>query len=353
MASSDLHRHPAWFGAVMGTAGLSLAFYQESFVVLGEAFEVTAGVLLVASTVLAVVLLPRYVSRRRDRAALALELAHPAQGATLATFPGGILVLAVAWSLVGSMWLGSAVGLAVSAILAIAGAVIAVGLSVVWASVQGTGDSDLSGVNGGWLIPPAITLLVPVCIAPQMVAHPDYAAPLLVLGLAFYGVGVFLFVAVFSLLIARLALRPRAPAAQAPSMWVPLAPAGMLGVAMLRLTQAGTQTGVLPESAVTFGIVVSAMGIGLGLWWFLFALGDLMRVRRSGGVPFHPGWWGFVFPIAAMQLSLAVLGAQLADDVVQAAGLVGLVLLSLVWLLVAVRSSVAAVRDSRAVPAPA
>lgn len=271
----------------------------------------------------------------------------------LSTFPGGLLVLAVDWALVGSMWLGSTVGLAASAVLAIAGAVIAIGLSVLWATAQGTGDGGLAAVNGGWLIPPAITLLVPVCVAPQMVAHPGYAAPLLVLGLAFYGVGAFLVIAVFSLVVARIALRPRMPAAQAPSVWVPLAPAGMLGVAMLRLTQAGTQTGVLPEAALALGIVVSAMGIGLGLWWALFALGDLVRVRRSGGVPFHPGWWGFVFPIAAMQLSVAVLGAQLANDAVQAVGLVGLVVLTLVWLLVAIRSSVAAVRDSRAVSAPA
>jgi tellurite resistance protein TehA-like permease len=348
MGASDLHRHPAWFGAVMGTSGLSLAFYQESFVVLAAAFEVTAVALLVASSVLALVLLPRYLSRPRDRAALALELAHPAQGAALATFPGGLLVLAVNWSLVGSMWLGSVVGLLVSAILAIAGAVIAVGLSVLWATAQGAGDGGLGAVNGGWLIPPAITLLVPVCIAPQMVAHPDYAAPLLVLGLAFYGIGAFLVVAVFSLVVARLALRPRIAAAQAPSMWVPLAPAGMLGVAMLRLTQAGAQTGALPEASIMLGIVVSAMGIGLGLWWALLALGDLVRVRRDGGVPFHPGWWGFVFPIAAMQLSLSLLGAQLANDAIQAAGLVGLAVLLAVWLTVATRTWAAVVRHARA-----
>lgn len=347
MGSSDLHRHPAWFGAVMGTAGLSLAFYQESFVVLSQAFEVIAVVLLVASTVLALVLLPRYVSRRRDRAALARELADPAQGAMLSTFPGGLLVLAVAWALVGSSWLGDTAGLAVSAVLVISGGLIAVALSIAWATAQGGGEMGLTGVNGAWLIPPAITLLVPVSLAPQMVAHPDYAAPLLVLGLAFYGVGALLFVAIFALVVARIALRPRTAPAMAPSTWIPLAPAGMVGVAMLRLTQAGTQTGVLPEAALALGIVVSAMGIGLGLWWALFSLGDLIRARRNGGVPFHPGWWGFVFPIAAMQLSLAVLAAQLANDALQVAALVGLVVLLLVWLVVAVRTSAAVMRHTR------
>lgn len=352
MASSDLHSDPAWFGAVMGTAGLSLAFYEESFVALAEAFEVTAVVLLVASSVLSVVLLPRYLSRRRDRDALARELANPAHGAMLSTFPGGLLVLAVAWALVGSFWLGTTVGLTVSAVLVIIGALIAVALSILWSTAQGGGDAGLAGVNGAWLIPPAVTLLVPVALAPQMVAHPDHAAPLLVLGLVFYGVGAFLFVAVFALVVARIALRPRSAPAMAPSMWIPLAPAGMLGVGMLRLMQAGAQAGVLPGAAVTLGIVVSAMGIGLGLWWSLFALGDLMRARRSGGIPFHPGWWGFVFPISAMQLSLAVLGTQLANDAVELAGLVGLAVLVVVWALVAVRSSVAVARDSRVLASP-
>lgn len=335
----------------MGTAALGLAFLQESSFVGGAAFVVVADVLLVIASALALILLPRYLGRARDRAALAHELADPAHGAMLATFPAGLLVLAVAWARVGGEWLGSNVGLAVSAILVIAGALIAVSMSIAWASAQGRGDVDLAGVNGGWLIPPVMSLIVPLSLAPQMVAHPDQAGWLLAVGLGFYGVGAFLFLAIFALLIARLALRPPLPHAMSPSLWIPLAPSGILGLALLRLMQAGAETGLVPESAVTLGIVVSAMGIGLGLWWTLFALGDLLRVRRSGGVPFHPGWWGFVFPIAAMQLSLGALGVALDSAVIQVAGLVGFVVLLLVWLLVAVRTTATVVRHARSSPA--
>lgn len=351
MKTPALHGHPAWFGSVMGTAALSIAFLQESDFVLGAAFEVIAIALLVVASVLALVLLPRYLARPRDREALAHELSDPAHGAMLATFPAGLLVLAVAWARVGSEWLGAGIGLAVSAILVIAGAVIAVMLSIVWASAQGRGDVDLAGVNGGWLIPPVMSLIVPLSIAPQMVAHPDQASWLLVLGLAFYGIGAFLFLAIFALLVARLALRPPIPHAMSPSLWIPLAPSGILGLALLRLMQAGVEIGVLPVEAVTLGIIVSAMGIGLGLWWALFAFGDLLRVRRSGGLPFHPGWWGFVFPIAAMQLSLAAVGAVLDSTAVQVAGLVGFAVLLLVWLTVAIRTSAAVIRHARSGPA--
>lgn len=335
----------------MGTAALSLAFLQESAFVVGEPFEVVAYALLAVASVLALVLLPRYVTRPRDREAFAHELADPAHGAMLATFPAGLLVLAVAWARVGSEWLGTGVGLTVSAILVVAGALVTVGFSVVWASAQGRGDVDLAGVNGGWLLPPVVSLIVPLSIAPQMLAHPEQAPWLLVIGLVFYGIGAFLFFAIFALLVARLALRPPIPHAMSPSLWIPLAPSGILGLALLRLMQAGVETGVLPEAAITLGIVVSAMGIGLGLWWALFALGDLIRVRRSGGLPIHPGWWGFVFPIAAMQLSLGALGAVLDSPVVQVAALVGFAILLLVWLTVAIRTSAAVVRHARSGPA--
>jgi C4-dicarboxylate transporter/malic acid transport protein len=353
MSAPTLHRHPAWFGSVMGTAGLSIAFLQESAFIVGAPFVWIANALLLIASVLALVLLPRYVTRPRDREAFAHELSDPGHGAMLATFPAGLLVLAVAWARVGSEWLGSGIGLTVSAILVSAGALIAIGLSVVWASAQGRGDVDLAGVNGGWLIPPVMSLIVPLSIAPQMIAHPEQAAWLLAIGLGFYGVGAFLFLAILALLIARIALRPPIPHAMSPSLWIPLAPSGILGLALLRLMQAAAEVGLLPEEAVAVGIVVSAMGLGLGLWWSLFALGDLLRVRRSGGLPFHPGWWGFVFPIAAMQLSLAALGAVLGSTVVQVAGLLGFVVLLAVWLLVAARTTGAVIRHARSARPPA
>ena len=70
----------------------------------------------------------------------------------------------------------------------------------------------------------------------------------------------------------------------------------------------------------------------------LFAIGDLLRVRSGGGLPFHPGWWSFVFPIAAMQLSMTALGVALDSAVVMISGLIlGLVLLA-VWFIVRVHT---------------
>jgi len=331
----------------MATAALSAAFYEQSDVDGGTAFTVLANTFLVLATLLAIALMPLYVQRlRRDRH-LAEEVADPGAGALLATFPGGLLVFSATWAVVGAAWLGDSFALTLSAIVAVLGAALAVILSVSWAASMTSASFDLAEVNGGWLIPPAISFLVPLCIAPQMIAHPDQASWLLGLGLAFYGIGALLFIPVFALIVARLMLREPPPSATMPALWTPLAPAGLLGLSMLRLLQAGTTAGVVPDDAVVIGVVLSAMGVGLGLWWAAFATVRLIHVRRSGGLPFSPGWWGFVFPLAALQLSLGNLADFMESGPIEVVAFVGLLCLLGVWLLVSVRTTSAVLRGAR------
>lgn len=347
MSTAPLHRNPAWFGAVMATSALSVAFLQQSDYIGGATFVAIADGLLVLATVLAIGLTPLYLIRARNREALTAELADPTQGAMLATFPAGILVYAAAWGTVGAGWLDADLALTVSAVLLVIGAGLGIGLSVVWASLQSGEQLDLVDVNGGWLIPVVMNLIAPLSIAPLIVAYPDQATWLLMIGLAFYGIGILLFIPMFALLVARLALRPPVPNTMQPTLWIPLAPAGLMGLSLLRLMQAGADAGILPEEAIALGVVVSAMGIGLGLWWALFAVGRLIRVRRAGGLPFLPGWWGFVFPIAGLSLSLGALADQLASIPVDVASFLLFVCLIIAWAIVAWRSAAAVLRALR------
>ena len=161
---------------------------------------------------------------------------------------------------------------------------------------------------------------------------------LLIIGLAFLGIGAFLFLAVFTLIFARLALCPPAPAAAAPSLWIPLAPAGLMGVATLRLLQAGVPGGLWGPQFVLIGLAIAVMGIGFGLWWAALALVELMRLRRSGGVSFHIGWWSFVFPTAAMALSIGAVGDATGLMPVKVMGAVSAFTLACIWALVVTRT---------------
>ena len=339
MSQVQPHRHPAWYGSVMGTGALSLALAAQSTTWDAEWLSWLAAAALVLATILAVVLLPRYVRRFGDRLALATEVADPAAGAMLATLPAGVLVLATGWGRVGPAMVPTGAALWIAGVLLVIGVILAVAMGVLWSAAILRATPGLEGVNGGWLIPPVMNLLVPLALAPLIVANPD-AAPVLVLaGFAFYGIGILLFVAMLTLLIARLALRDPLPAAMAPSLWIPLAPAGIMGLALLRLQQAAEEAGVPGFTGSTAGLVVSAMGIGFGLWWALFASLELRRIRAAGGPPVHPGWWGFVFPIGAMTLSIAAVGMTTGIVLVQVIGAAATALLAAVWALVAMRTA--------------
>jgi tellurite resistance protein TehA-like permease len=85
------------------------------------------------------------------------------------------------------------------------------------------------------------------------------------------------------------------------------------------------------------GVLLATMGVGFGLWWALFAAMEHRRLRATG-IPFHPGWWGYVFPVAAMALSITAIGAATSVTPVVwlgAAATAGLVVL---WAVVAART---------------
>lgn len=311
MQQTPIHQHPAWYGAVMGTGVIALAL-----VGLGEAFGFSGGWLtwaaaafVLLASALAVVLAPRYLRRLvpAGRQQLHRELREPAAGALLGTAPGGLLVLAVAWPRVlGEPW-GDAAYVFGGALLVL-GAVLALAVGVAWAVAIADNDQPrLTHVNGGWFIPPVVNVLVALAIAPYLQRVPDSWVPnLFALGLLFWGAGFLLFLVVLPLLVARLALEPLAPAMLAPSHFIPLAPAGIAGVALVRLTQSGAEAGAIAPDVVPTSAVLAAALAGFGAWYTMLALLLLQRYRRAGRIPFHPGWWGFTFPIGAMAVSLAL-----------------------------------------------
>ena len=53
----------------------------------------------------------------------------------------------------------------------------------------------------------------------------------------------------------------------------------------------------------------------------------------------HPGWWGFVFPVAAMTLSIAAVGSATGVLVVQVVGLLATIALTVPWAYVLAKTS--------------
>ena len=94
------------------------------------------------------------------------DLRHPVMGAMHATVPAGLLVLAVMTSVVGPELFPTTVVTAVIATLAIVGTMLGLVVSVAFAYTLFTSEHPAAAVNGGWFIPPVVTIIIPMALTP-------------------------------------------------------------------------------------------------------------------------------------------------------------------------------------------
>ena len=159
--------HPGSFGAVIGTAIVGVAGFQNPgqvswmapvFRGIGQAFTAFAAVL---GAVLAVPYVVRWFLHPR---AVLHELNDPVVGALYATFPGGILVLAATVAAVGPSLISAGRVHALVVVLACIGVPLAFGFSVLFAFLLFVPDIAPEAVNGGWFIPPVVNIVVPMVL---------------------------------------------------------------------------------------------------------------------------------------------------------------------------------------------
>lgn len=333
---AELWSHPAWFGAVMGTGAVAVLVNNQASLWGWNWLLPVAGGLLLLTTALAVLLLPRYASRIRDVRGSG-QLASQ-EGALLATLPAGMVVLASAWGTVGPVVVPTSVSLAVAAVLCVIGIAVVVCFGQLWLGALIAAATPLDQVNGGWLIPAAMHLVVPLALAPIIAAGGPLALPLELVGLAFAGLGLLLFLFVQSLLVARLILRPPLPPDLVATIWVPLAPMALVGAGLLALSSAARSAGL---SAVDLGdipVAVAAMGLGFSLWWAVSATLQTRVALRTGPLRRTPGWWAFVFPTAAVGLSLTAVAATLQSPPIAVLSLIVAAGVVVLWAFVGVRT---------------
>jgi tellurite resistance protein TehA-like permease len=229
--------HPGWFASVMGTAIVAVATYDNPGNVTslsGVAHGMGTGLAVLAYALGAVLAVAYAVRWVRHTDACRADLRHPVLGAMHATLPGGLLVLAVMTSVIGSELFPASAVTALIATLAAVGAALGLVLSVAFAYTLFTGETAAASVNGGWFIPPVVTIIIPVALAPLIPhASAGTARLLLALGYATYGMGFLLFLLTMGLLHDHLVLHPMPPAALAPTVWIALGPVGVGALAPL------------------------------------------------------------------------------------------------------------------------
>jgi len=338
--------HPGWFASVMGTGILAVATHNNpgGLTATEPAAHAVAAALTAVAYTLAAVLLVAYAARWVGHTHIAMtEFRHPVKGAMHATLPGGLLVLAVTTAVVGPGLLGDGVTTALVAVLGIVGGVLALVMGVAFGMSLFTGEPAAPMINGGWFIPPVVTIIIPMTLTPlvPLVSDAD-AGLLLAAGYAFYGMGFMLYLLTVGLVYDRLILHPLPPAPLAPSLWIGLGPIAVGALAPLALARAGAPLWGDGAAAVEVVTRLASTALwGFGLWWLAVAVALLLRYRRAGVMTFNLGWWAFVFPLGAYTAATLTIARAWQSPAIEVLGVLLWVALVAAWGIVVGRTVVA------------
>jgi C4-dicarboxylate transporter/malic acid transport protein len=347
--------HPGWFGAVMGTGVIAVIAPTNPghVAALGDTMTDVSYAAAALAGLLAVVLGAFYVVRWiAYPQAVWTGLRDPTVGPLHGTFPGGILVLAVVVAKVGPKVLPAGAVPTVVEVLDAIGIPLALAISLVFAYLLFTLEhQDTRVVNGGWFIPPVVTIIVPVVLVPLLRQVGPSAARLLVFtGYAFWGAGFILFLLVLSMLHDRMVVHVMPPAGMAPSLWIVLGPAGVGAAALVDLAHAAPLAFGAKATAIgPVSLVGASLLWGFGAWSLLVALALLGRYLHGGKIPYGIGWWAFTFPLGALTLATSSLADAWSLGVLGDIALGLFAFLVVVWLVVttATLCSVLGVASSR------
>jgi C4-dicarboxylate transporter/malic acid transport protein len=187
---------------------------------------------------------------------------------------------------------------------------VVLGLIFLWMTLYKLTLSDkveLPHAVGIWLLPP-VGLFVSVfagnfwaTFLSESTAHTVLVINLLIFGIAFV---TYLFV--MGMIFQRKKLQPLPPAILAPSFFVPLAPPGVLVIALWSfVARIGSIEAFGSVQSVFVGgtVLFSGMMIGFGLFWLVYAA---LVARRYEKIPFSLGYWAYVFPVNAFGISIVL-----------------------------------------------
>ncbi|SIS75164.1 TDT family transporter [Alicyclobacillus vulcanalis] len=159
--------------------------------------------------------------------------------------------------------------------------------------------------------------------------------------LALFGMTFFLYLMASALVYSRLVFHRRLNGQEAPTLWIEIGPIGMTmgtfsGIALNAPHVFGTAAGPLRDLG---GVVAIAMW-GVGVWWILMsALYTFLHLSPKGeGLPFHLGWWSYVFPMGAFTNGTYALHKLVGHPFFAVAGLVQLGILWLCFVIVMART---------------
>jgi tellurite resistance protein len=303
------------FAIVMGLTGLSLAWHNayEIFAVtalIGEILRALASLIFVFLFIMYTLKVTLYPQAVRD------ELAHPIRSSFFATLSVSILLLATAWlpdipHLSFILWsIGTILHLIIS-------------LRIMNSWMYQT-HYEIKHVNPAWFIPIVGNIIVPIVGVKIMQIE---------LSWFFFSIGIVFWLILFTIILNRIFLYEPLPIRLMPTLFILLAPPSVGAVAWIGLVgKFDTFAHILYYTA---------------LFLFLLLISNASSFLR---IPFYISAWAFSFPLAAFTIATLQIAKLSGMLIFTWLGYVLLFLVSIVIIVLFIRTLIAAWRREICLP---
>lgn len=311
---------PGWFAAVMGTGVFALTTHALAmhWPLLIRPAEILHWFNTLLFALLAVPWLTRWLCFR-DVAMQALK--HPVQANFYPTFSIALMVLAAQWLNFTSCvevalvfwWLGVVLHFVFS-------------FAVLFFMFRGE-HVALDHVTPAKFIPAVGLVVMPLAGGP-LLPHMsesirEIALTVNVVGL---GAGSMMYIGLLGITMFRKYLHKPAQGVLTPTVWIHLAPLGVIPVSLMNLLEQLS----LP-AAREVALVIMLLFWGCGVWWLVMATLLTLAARAAGELPFALSWWGFTFPLGAFVAESLRLTKLLGWSSTFAIGVGAWLLLCVLW----------------------
>jgi tellurite resistance protein len=274
---------PAWFAMVMGWCGLSQAWLRATDVFGDTALGLGLVAAIFAQFIFVLLCLACIVRLQAHPNAVAADMRHPVRHAFMATLPVSILLLAslginLFWGTHRTLDTALTFLWCVGAILEIA--------ATIWVVSRWLKSAEQGGIQWAAFTPVFFIPVVGNVLAPLG----GVTIGLEAWATAQFGIGIFLWVVMQTLLFVRTAQAGPLPARMLPAWFITVVPPSIGGLNVLQL-----------DAPIT----LAWMMWGIGAFFLVLALTQVAAIHEQ---PFSMAHWGMSFPLAAftsLTLSMA------------------------------------------------
>ena len=289
---------PGYFALTMASGIISVGLELEGFHTLSIAFLLVCAASFVVLLVLNLVRLARFPADTRQ------DFLDPARAFGFFTFIAGINVLGARLNMAG--WTVTTAVLFAVGVLAW----VVLGYIVPWTAVLGRDERPVvKDANGTWFIWCVASQSVSVAAASiEPLAGPDWRAPLALVAVVAWSVGLILYAAVGIFVSLRLMTYPIRPEDLRPQYFVAM---GAMAISVLAGARIVEMAGA-PMVDATRGLVA---GSSVVFWSFaswllpvLIAAGWWRHVIHRVPLSYEPGLWSVIFPLGMYAVAGIYLG---------------------------------------------